>query len=135
MSSIFIGGRWLKGRGSVFQSLDPATQEVVWEGPSASSEDVALAFEVARQAFPAWARTPLEERVAILRRYGEELDKLSDKLPETISREVGKVLWETTAELGAMKGKVGLSIGAYEERTGHNVSETAFWLGGYVSVL
>lgn len=126
MTSLFIDGRWFSGRGVTFQSVDPATHEVVWTGTSASAEDVHLAFEVARNAFPGWARTPLEERIDILRRYGEELDKLSDKLPETISREVGKVLWETTAELGAMKGKIGLSIGAYEQRTGHDISETAF---------
>ncbi|PZO40709.1 MAG: N-succinylglutamate 5-semialdehyde dehydrogenase, partial [Alphaproteobacteria bacterium] len=37
-----------------------------------------------------------------------------------------KALWETTAELGSMAGKVDLSIRAYDERTGERTAETAF---------
>ena len=123
---ICINGSWERGAGDVFQSFDPATNEVLWEGASATADDVNRAFAAAHAAFPGWARTPLAERVAILRAYAQELDKLADKLPETISRETGKVLWETQAELGAMKGKVELSISAYDARTGHSVSDTAF---------
>src|SRR5690606_8455542 len=45
---------------------------------------------------------------------------------EAISRETGKALWETTAELGSMAGKVDVSIKAYDERTGERASNTAF---------
>ena len=92
---ICINGSWDRGSGDVFQSFDPATNEILWEGASATADDVNRAFAAAYAAFPGWARTPLAERVAILRAYVQELDKLADKLPETISRETGKVLWET----------------------------------------
>tara|TARA_Y100000052_G_scaffold26765_2_gene32422 strand:- start:45564 stop:47015 length:1452 start_codon:yes stop_codon:yes gene_type:complete len=126
MSSLFIQGHWQQGQGERLQSVDPANGEIVWEGAAANPEDVNAAFAAARAAFPAWARTPIEERISLLRKYVEVLDTLADTLPQTISREVGKVLWETQAELGAMKGKVDLSISSYGERTGHSVSETAF---------
>ena len=126
MSNLFINGSWRPGNGASFQSTNPANGEVVWEGPSATAEDVSEAYAAAREAFPSWARTPLDQRIAILRAYVNELDKLADSLPETVSREVGKALWETQGELGAMKGKVELSISSYEKRTGHDVSETAF---------
>ncbi|MAP94815.1 MAG: succinylglutamate-semialdehyde dehydrogenase [Ponticaulis sp.] len=126
MSGLYINGEWKQGSGAAFQSTDPASGDVVWEGAAATAADVTDAYSAARKAFPGWARTPLEERIAVLRAYVAELDKLADILPETISREVGKVLWETQAELGAMKGKVELSIGSYDKRTGHEVSETAF---------
>lgn len=126
MDSLFIDGQWQAGSGERLQSTDPANGEVIWSGSTATHQDVSRAFSVARKAFPAWAQTPLEDRIAILRAYVAELDTLAEQLPQTISREVGKVLWETQAELGAMKGKVELSISAYEKRTGHDISDTAF---------
>lgn len=126
MQSLFIDGQWQAGSGERLQSSDPSTGEVIWAGTTATHHDVARAFKSAREAFPSWSRLPFEDRAAILRRYVEELDKLSDLLPQTISREVGKVLWETQAELGAMKGKVELSISSYQKRTGHEISDTAF---------
>ena len=126
MSSLFINGTWKAGGGKAFQSIDPATGDVVWEGSEALASDVNDAFFAARAAFPKWARTPLDERISILRRYVQELDKLADVLPQTISREVGKVLWETMGELNAMKGKVELSITAYYKRTGTQSSDTDF---------
>lgn len=126
MSSLYINGKWRDGEGATFQSFDPASGETVWEGSAASVDDVTLAYESARAAFSGWAATPLSERIALLRRYAEELDKLASVIPETISRETGKVFWETTGELGAMKGKVELSISSYEERTGSKISEAAF---------
>lgn len=126
MSSLYINGEWRDGQGATFQSFDPASGECVWEGAAATEADVTSAYNSAREAFPGWAATPLSERVAVLRRYVEELDKLANVVPETISRETGKVLWETTGELGAMKGKVELSISSYEERTGSKISDAAF---------
>ena len=126
MSSLFIDGQWMEGRGDVLVSTDPSSGTIVWEGGAATSADVDLAYAAARRAFSSWAMTPVEERIAILRRYVEILTELEGTLPELISREVGKVLWETRTEIGAMKGKVELSINAYEERTGHKVTETAF---------
>ncbi|OUX97511.1 MAG: succinylglutamate-semialdehyde dehydrogenase [Hyphomonadaceae bacterium TMED5] len=126
MSSLFIDGQWMEGRGDVLVSTDPSSGTIVWEGGAATSADVELAYAAARRAFSSWAMTPVEERIAILRRYVEILTELEGTLPELISREVGKVLWETRTEIGAMKGKVELSINAYAERTGHKVTETAF---------
>lgn len=124
--SLFIAGQWISGTGPELQSTDPATGEIVWAGKSASPADVSEAYKAARGAFLGWARTPLSERVEILRKYAAVLDEMADELPTTISREVGKVLWETRTELGAMKGKVELSIKSYEDRTGNTVADTAF---------
>lgn len=126
MTGLFIDGHWQDGNGERFCSTDPTSGDTVWEGASANADDVRAAFESARRAFPGWSRTRFSERVDILRRYVGELDKLTDTLPETISREVGKVLWETKAELAAMKGKVELSIQSYEARSGFSASDTAF---------
>jgi succinylglutamic semialdehyde dehydrogenase len=118
MSGLFIDGRWRSGEGPELVSIDPATGEAVWRGATATEADVGRAVRAARQAFSDWADRPREERIAILRRYKEVLVERTPAFAEALSRETGKALWETKAELGSMAGKVDLSIKAYEERTG-----------------
>ena len=123
---LFIGGRWREGRGEALASADPATGETVWEQAGADARDVADAVSAARAAFHGWADRPREERIAALRRYKAALEARRGAFAEALSRETGKALWETTAELGSMIGKVDISIAAYDERTGVKASDTAF---------
>lgn len=109
-----------------FQSRDPVTDEVVWSGQAASAADCERAVRAARSALPAWADRPLQERIAILRRYAAVLKDRTPAMAEAISRETGKALWETTAELGSMIGKVEISIRAQAERAGERESTTPF---------
>lgn len=111
---------------SRFTSTDPATGEVVWEGEAAGEREVAQAVAAARAAFQGWADTPREVRVAALRRYKAALEANREDFARAISRETGKALWETTAELGSMIGKVEISIAAYDERTGVKSADTGF---------
>jgi succinylglutamic semialdehyde dehydrogenase len=115
---VFIDGVWRSGAGGEAVSIDPTTGETIWREATASQIDVAAAVEAARKAFPAWADRPREERIATLRRYKEILVERTPAFAEALSRETGKALWETKAELGSMAGKVDLSIKAYDERTG-----------------
>ncbi|MET0336866.1 MAG: succinylglutamate-semialdehyde dehydrogenase [Caulobacter sp.] len=127
MSGLYIDGKWRSGRGSELVSTDPATGEIVWREATAADADVAEAVAAAHRAFPAWADQPREERIAVLRRYKDVLVARTATFAEALSRETGKALWETKAELGSMAGKVDLSIKAYDERTG--VTETAMPFG------
>jgi succinylglutamic semialdehyde dehydrogenase len=124
--ALFIGGKWRSGRGAELVSTDPASGEVVWREATASDADVAEAVAAARKAFPAWADQPREERIAVLRRYKDVLVARTATFAEALSRETGKALWETKAELGSMAGKVEASIKAYDERTGEHASDMAF---------
>jgi succinylglutamic semialdehyde dehydrogenase len=127
MSGLYIDGKWRSGRGPELVSTDPATGEAVWREATATEADVAEAVEAARRAFPAWADQPREARIAILRRYKEILVERTAAFAEALSRETGKALWETKAELASMAGKVDLSIKAYDERTG--ITENAMPFG------
>ena len=115
---VFIDGVWRAGAGPEAVSIDPTTGEVIWREATASQADVAAAVAAARRAFPSWADRPREQRIAILRRYKDILVERTPAFAEALSRETGKALWETKAELGSMAGKVDLSIRAYDERTG-----------------
>jgi len=109
-----------------FQSIDPTTGEVVWEGPEATQAKVAAAVAKARAALADWALMSREGRIAILKSYQAILKERADEIAETISRETGKALWETKGELGSMQGKVDISIRAYNERTGERTTDMAF---------
>jgi succinylglutamic semialdehyde dehydrogenase len=107
-------------------SIDPATGETVWDGAAASAAEVQSATDRARAAFPDWADRPRQDRIDAVKRYQAVLKARAPQMAEAISRETGKALWETTAELGAMAGKVDISIRAYDERTGERTADTAF---------
>ncbi len=123
---LFIGGRWREGRGQAFASIDPATGGAVWEQAGATAEDVTEAVAAARAAFHDWADRPRAGRVEALRRYQAALEARRGPMAEAISRETGKALWETTAELGSMIAKVDASTAAYDERTGEKAAATGF---------
>ena len=123
MEKIFINGEWRDGAGASVKSFDPATGAQIFEAAAATRTDVQEAVNAARAAFEGWALTPFAERVKILRRYKEIIERDAEKLARLISIETGKPFWETRTESATVAGKVDISIRAYEERTG--VRETA----------
>lgn len=126
MTDLYINGGWTGGRGAAFKSIDPATGLKIWEGRAATAEDCKAALAAARAAFPGWAATPLEERIAAVRRFAAQLERRKPAFAEAISRETGKALWEAMAEIGSMIGKVAVSIAAHTERTGERSADTEF---------
>ncbi|NVK74838.1 MAG: succinylglutamate-semialdehyde dehydrogenase [Oceanospirillaceae bacterium] len=114
----FINGQWLAGEGNALQSIDPSDATLVWQANTATAEQVDLAINAARSAFPTWANRPLEERLAIIETFAELVKEHSEEIATIISRETGKPIWETRTEAAAMVGKVAISKQAYHERTG-----------------
>ena len=125
-SELFIGGQWRKGEGERFASHDPATGDTVWEGRAATPDDVAEAMAAARLAFSSWAKRATEERVAVARAFSKAIEKRAEDLAHTISREMGKALWDARGEVQAMISKVDISIRAQAERAGHKEETNAF---------
>ncbi|MEZ6000609.1 MAG: succinylglutamate-semialdehyde dehydrogenase [Hyphomonas sp.] len=126
MDGAYIDGRWQTGHGAHFQNFCPATGDVVWDGQGADESDVQTAVASARKAFQHWASLPQGDRTAVLERYADEIAMRSDAIAETVSRDMGKVLWESKAEAATMKAKVAVSIAAQVERAGTKFSAAAF---------
>lgn len=118
MSTLYIAGAWLAGQGEAFESLNPVTQQMLWAGQSASAEQVDQAVLAARQAFPAWAKRTLDERINVLEAFAASLKNHADELAHCIGEETGKPLWESATEVTSMVNKVAISIQSYRERTG-----------------
>lgn len=125
-SELYIGGTWREGGGERFASHDPATGDEVWAGRAATADDVAEAMAAARLAFPAWSRRPLEERIAIVRAFAKAIQDRGELIQQTISREMGKALWDAKGEVQAMVGKIEISIRAQAERAGYREEKAGF---------
>ncbi|MEJ2764555.1 succinylglutamate-semialdehyde dehydrogenase [Photobacterium sp. MCCC 1A19761] len=121
----WIAGKWLAGEGDAMQSLNPFSGEVIWQGQSATAEQVEQAVAAAREALVSWRKTDLSERRAIVERFADLVKENSEHIARTIAEETGKPLWETRTEAGAMVGKIAISLRAYEERTGFKQKEVA----------
>ncbi|WP_150000384.1 succinylglutamate-semialdehyde dehydrogenase [Iodidimonas gelatinilytica] len=128
---IYIDGVWRDGSGPLLESHDPAHGAPVWRGHQALEQDVADAVRAARGAFSCWSAYSLDERLAVIRRYGDLLTERKAVLAQMIALETGKPLWDALGEAAAMAGKIAISIKAYEERTGYRQTEA----GGMRQVL
>lgn len=118
MNSLYIAGSWLAGQGERVESLNPVTQQVLWAGNGATVEQVESAVQAARQAFPAWASRPLEERISVLETFADTLKRRGDEIARCIGEETGKPLWESATEVTSMANKIAISVQSYRERTG-----------------
>lgn len=114
----YINGQWIAGAGDKMESLDPAKNQVVWAGLSASAEQVDTAVSAARTAFIEWSMSSFESRLDIAKRFAELLGENKTEFAKIIAKETGKPEWETATEVGAMIGKIAISERAYHERTG-----------------
>ncbi len=96
----YIGGRWQPARsGATFESIDPATGEVLGVCARSGIEDVADAVAAAREAFPRWRKVPAPRRAEILFRAAEILVRRKEELARLMTREMGKVLLESRGDV------------------------------------
>ncbi|MDQ1197011.1 aldehyde dehydrogenase family protein [Agrobacterium sp. SORGH_AS 787] len=92
-----IGGEWIGSDTS--KNINPSdTNEVVGLYAQASAEDAKQAIAAAKAAFPAWSRSGILERHAILKKTADEILARKDELGALLAREEGKVLAEGIGE-------------------------------------
>ncbi len=96
-------------------STEPATGAELWNGAHGDADAEVAA---ARAAWAGWARTPLETRISLLRRFADLVRENAAPFADLIARETGKPLWEAKGEVDSVINKVALSIEAHAERTG-----------------
>lgn len=98
VEQISINGEWVTPQGTErFDLFNPATGEVIGQVRLANEEDTRRAIAAAKAAFPRWAATTVEERVAALSRMRDALIASEDALQEAILLEYGapkdRALW------------------------------------------
>ena len=93
-----IDGRRVASR-SYFETVDPATQEVLGEVARGGAVEVDAAVAAAKAAFAAWSRRPAAERARLMHRLGELIAAEVPQLAETETRDTGQVIAQTRKQL------------------------------------
>ena len=98
--SLLIGGELVRAMGGArYGNLSPVTGEVIADVPDADASDVEAAVTAAQKAFPAWAATPLRERVAIVRRIATRLREHAVELGALDTLDGGNIVRLSTSDV------------------------------------
>ena len=73
-------------------NYNPSEGVVYGKIANSSSEDIEIAYQAAKQAFPNWSNTTIEERSRILLKIADLIDQNLNKLAEAEARDNGKPL-------------------------------------------
>ena len=93
---LFIGGEWVEpSDGTMFKTVNPATEEVLAEVAQAGRADVDRAVGAARKAFGRWAKLPGAERGKYLYRIARIIQERARELAVLESIDNGKPIKET----------------------------------------
>jgi 5-carboxymethyl-2-hydroxymuconic-semialdehyde dehydrogenase len=93
-----INGKPVAGR-DYFESLNPATQEVLAEVAAGGQQEVDAAVAAAQAAFPAWAAMPAPQRAKLIRQLGELIAAHVPEIARTETDDTGQVIAQTGKQL------------------------------------
>jgi aldehyde dehydrogenase (NAD+) len=90
IDKIYIDGAFVTPHGEErFELFNPATEEVIGTVRLADEEDTRRAIAAAKRAFPAFSRTTVAERIALLRRMHAAVEARGDDLFAAVLEEYG----------------------------------------------
>ncbi|HYJ97833.1 MAG TPA: 5-carboxymethyl-2-hydroxymuconate semialdehyde dehydrogenase [Burkholderiaceae bacterium] len=93
-----IDGRPVDSK-ATFETVNPATQEVLAEVADGGADEVNAAVAAAKAAFPAWAARPATERAALMRKVGDLIAQHVPELSRTETQDSGQVIAQTGKQL------------------------------------
>ena len=93
-----INGQSVAGS-DYFETINPATQEVLAEVASGGEAEVNAAVAAAKAAFPKWAATSATERSKVMRKLGELITKHVPEIADTETRDCGQTISQTGKQL------------------------------------
>jgi aldehyde dehydrogenase (NAD+) len=95
---LFIGGRWSEPTAELLEIRSPHDGSLVGRAAQASTADVDLAVQAARDAFDhgPWPRMAPAERQAVVARFAELHAARAEELAALVTSENGSALWFTS---------------------------------------
>src|SRR6266705_2627469 len=122
----YINGEWQDSTSSDWQDVaNPATGEVLARVPLSDNTEVTRAIDAASAAYPAWRRTPPEDRIQPLFKLKVLLEDHQDDLARVITQENGKTFAEAKAELRRAIENVEVACGIPMMMQGYNLEDVA----------
>jgi 5-carboxymethyl-2-hydroxymuconic-semialdehyde dehydrogenase len=93
-----INGKSVSGT-DYFETVNPATQEVLAEVASGGEAEVNAAVAAAKEAFPKWAGMPAPERAKLIRKLGDLIAAHVPEIAQTETNDCGQVIAQTGKQL------------------------------------
>jgi len=96
----FIGGKWIpSASGKTFDTIHPATEEVVAQVAEGDKEDIDLAVDAARQQFDdgEWSRMDARDRGALMFALADLIEENADELAALETLDNGKPVKDSRA--------------------------------------
>ena len=89
-TKLYVNGEWIPGASGDFIEVEnPATLQKFAKVPAGNAVDVDKAAKAAHAAFPAWAATPLVERIALMEKFLTIFKSQEDDLIDITIKELG----------------------------------------------
>jgi len=82
-----------------FETVNPATQEVLAEVSRGGEQEINAAVAAAKAAFPAWAGRPATERAALMRKLAALITSHVPEISRTETMDTGQVIAQTGKQL------------------------------------
>ena len=89
-----INGQKVESK-DTFQTVNPATGEVLAEVASGGQDEVNAAVAAAKAAFPGWAATPVKERARLVKKLGELIAANVEPIADMETADTGQVTYQT----------------------------------------
>src|SRR5512142_2549518 len=122
----YINGEWVKPEVvECVEVINPATGQVIAKTPLCGKEVVDAAAKAASEAFPAWRRTPVQDRVQYLFKLRDLLRANGDEIARLITNECGKTFEEAKAEMVRAYENVEVACGMSMMMKGELVEDIA----------
>lgn len=86
--------------------INPATEEIIQEVKEDTEATVREKYQQVRGGQSSWAARPVEERVGIIAKFYESLDKEKETLAATLTAETGKPLQQSYNELNGARARI-----------------------------
>jgi 5-carboxymethyl-2-hydroxymuconic-semialdehyde dehydrogenase len=93
-----IAGKAVHGS-EYFETVNPATQEVLAEVASGGEAEVNAAVAAAKDAFPKWAAMPAPQRAKLVRKLGDLIASHVPEIARTETNDTGQVIAQTGKQL------------------------------------
>ncbi|MBI2122933.1 MAG: gamma-aminobutyraldehyde dehydrogenase [Armatimonadetes bacterium] len=121
---MFVGGEWVDSvTGEREQVLNPASAEVIAQVPRSSKEDVDRVVAGAKAAFASWSDSTPAERMGMLLRLADRIDANAEELAQIESRNVGKPITVSRADLPFISDNLRFFAGAARVLEGKSTGE------------
>lgn len=122
----YIGGTWQGSKASTSIDItNPATGELIAQVGLSEPADADAAVAAAAAAYPAWRRTPPQNRIQYLFRFRELLIAHADEIARLTTQENGKTFAEAYAELQRGIENVEVACGIPTMMQGYNLEDVS----------